>query len=182
MRKQSAQLSNYSVRRCNMLSIAKIDRMDFVNNPKDNVGSVTIWFAGCSFNCPGCHNLKLQSPLAGKQYTPNLIAMSVIDTLRKIDSDRVVFLGGEPTEQDKKDLLKLMHILNKEKVRIWLYTGRDFDDIDPAIRDQCETIKCGRYVAELAQPGFPASSNQKVFRKNVFDDFEDITNHFREEQ
>ena len=111
-----------------------------------------------------------------------VIAMSVIDTLRKIDSDRVVFLGGEPTEQDKKDLLKLMHILNKEKVRIWLYTGRDFDDIDPAIRDQCETIKCGRYVAELAQPGFPASSNQKVFRKNVFDDFEDITNHFREEQ
>ena len=97
----------------------------------------------------------------------------------KLGVKYVVLLGGEPLQQDKEELLSLCRLLSEAGLKIWLYTGYELHDVDKDILKYVYTIKCGRYMAELQQDGFPASSNQKVYR-SIAGDFVDITNKFQE--
>lgn len=157
-----------------MLTIAKFDRYDMVNNPGDSTASVTIWFTGCNFRCKNCHNRRLWNRNNGKQYSAKSVAHMVKITCNKVNADSVVLLGGEPLQQDRQELLFLCHSLHKAGLKVWLYTGYEFDEIDKDILKYLYTIKCGRYIDELKQDGFPASSNQRVYRM-INGDWVDIT-------
>ena len=77
-----------------MLTIAKFDRYDMVNNPGDNTASVTIWFSGCNFRCKNCHNRKLWNKDNGHKYHVELVARLVKETSSKLGIKSVVLLGG----------------------------------------------------------------------------------------
>ena len=53
-----------------------------------------------------------------------------------------------------------------------------WEDVPNEIKETLYTIKCGRYIDSLKQDGFPASSNQRVYR-NIAGDLVDITEQFR---
>lgn len=159
-----------------MLSIAKIDRYDMVNNPGDSTASVTIWFSGCNFRCKNCHNRKLWNRDFGTKYKPELVAKVVIATCNKLNLKSVVFIGGEPLQQNKEELLSLCKVLNDAGLKIWIYTGYSLDQVDKDILKYVYTIKCGTYDESKKQDGFPASSNQKVYR-SIAGDFVDITHN-----
>lgn len=158
-----------------MLTIAKFDRYDMVNNPGDETASITIWFSGCNLRCKNCHNRKLWDKKYGTEYHAGSVAKIIRTMSNKLGIKSVVLLGGEPLQQDKQELLSLCRSLNEAGLKIWLYTGYELSDIDKDILKLVYTIKCGRYIDELKQDGFPASSNQKVYR-SIAGDFVDITN------
>ena len=162
-----------------MLTIAKFDRYDMANNPGDATASITIWFSGCSLRCKNCHNRKLWDKEYGHKYYASAVAKIVRAECNKLNIKSVVLLGGEPLQQDKEELLSLCRLLKEAGLKIWLYTGYDFQDADDfGILEYIYTVKCGEYIERLKQDGFPASSNQRVYRR-VDKYFEDITEQFR---
>lgn len=157
-----------------MLTIAKFDRYDMVNNPGDSTASMTIWFTGCDFKCKKCYNKGLWDKSNGRQYSAESVARIIKATCNKLNVESVVLLGGEPLQQDKEELLLLCRLLHESGLKIWLYTGYEFNEVDKNILKYIHIIKCGRYVDKLRCDGFPASSNQKVY-KSVAGEFTDIT-------
>lgn len=149
-----------------MLSIAKIDRYDNLNNPGDTKAALTLWFSGCSVQCNGCHNSGLWDKSAGQEYTVDGILFTICTVFQKYDMDTVVLLGGEPMEQDTNEIKRLVNRLSMYGYKVWLYTSTEFEDIPDDIKKDLYTIKCGKYDEALDQtPKFPSSSNQRIFRK-----------------
>ena len=161
-----------------MLTVAKFDRYDMVNNPGDTTASFTIWFSGCNLRCKNCHNRKLWDSEYGHKYSATSVAKIIKAECNKLHIKSVVLLGGEPLQQDRQELLSLCQLLYEADLKIWLYTGYELNEIDDDILEYVDTIKCGRYQEELKQDGFPASSNQQVYR--MFDGkFLNITQTYR---
>lgn len=160
-----------------MLTITKFDRYDMVNNPLDSTASFTIWFSGCTFNCKGCYNQQLQDKSFGTEYTAQQVYDIVVEH-KHLGVKSVVLIGGEPLQQNINDLLSLCKSLHDDGMNIWLYTGYEFDDVDKLLLQYLYTIKCGRYNEEMKQDGFPASSNQQVYR-SIAGVWENITEHIR---
>lgn len=146
------------------MKIAGFDRYDMINNPMDNSPSFTIWFGGCSLNCPDCQNPELQEADNWDNWSVKELTSMILDNYDRYNVQSVVFLGGEPLQQDQQELLLLCSALHSVGLKIWLYTGYDIDLVDNDLIQYLHMIKCGRYDRELAQDGFPASSNQKVYK------------------
>lgn len=147
-----------------MLTIAKQERYDMLNNPGDDKPSYTIWFTGCTMKCKECHNPLLQDCEYGLKYNETTVLYTICHECEKQDIDTVVLLGGEPLEQDMDSLTYLLSKLKLYGYKIWLYTGWEFEDIPSSIKQYIYTIKCGRYDKDLRVDGFPSSSNQRLFR------------------
>lgn len=147
-----------------MLTIAKFDRYDLVNNPMGDTASFTIWFSGCSMKCKKCHNRLLWDKNAGTKYKVDSVISIVRATCNRLNVKSVVLLGGEPLQQDRQELLSMCRSLKEAGLDIWLYTGYEFDEIDKELLQYLYTVKTGRYIAKLRQESFPASTNQRVHR------------------
>lgn len=160
------------------LFVAKLDRYDMVNNPQCNTACFTIWFAGCNFHCNECQNPQLWDRKFGGEWSTSDLYNTIIFNCYKFNYNTVVFLGGEPLQQDKQELLSLCQLLHEKGINIWIYTGYELEQIDKEILECVHTIKCGMYKSELRQDGFPASSNQKVYR-SIAGDLVDITSELR---
>ncbi|MCK4650838.1 4Fe-4S cluster-binding domain-containing protein [Candidatus Babeliales bacterium] len=125
--------------------------------------SIAIYFSGCSIRCKDCHNKHLWDKKSGT-------LMSDYQIMEKIKNnpliEYVAFLGGEPTDQIDF-LLHLCNQIKKEvKKPIAMYTGREFEVLPKDLLDHLDFIVCGPYRKDLLiKDGWPASSNQRVFRK-----------------
>jgi len=132
----------------------------FIDVPEEI--ALAVYFSGCSIRCPGCHNKQLWNREAG-------IKMTDTDIIKKIHTNTlaewVAFLGGEPTDQ----MEFLENICNQIKATtnksIALYTGREFEVLSPSLLAHLSLVVCGPYRHELHVDGWPASANQRVFRK-----------------
>jgi anaerobic ribonucleoside-triphosphate reductase activating protein len=132
-----------------------------------------VFFQGCSIHCPGCHNETLQDPTGGTSITPE----ELLERIRhngKVNQ-RLTLSGGEPLEQDHKELLRFLKLFKKEckkqgvKPSIWLYSGRhyDFDSLNEKhlkeILSMCEVLVDGPFVlSKKKELPFRGSSNQRV--------------------
>lgn len=144
--------------------IHSFDRYDMLNNPGSDGPAFTIWFAGCSVGCEGCHNPDLQSRDNGKYYeTHDIIPMVMNMTMMDRKYNDVILLGGEPLEQDEHELLNLCGTLVYLGFRIWLYTSKEISEIPMFLINNCHFIKTGPYRKEIKSNMFPASLNQKVY-------------------
>lgn len=124
--------------------------------------SVAIYFAGCSIRCKGCQNKELWDPLSGD-------LMSVPAVMEKVLNhplaEYVVFLGGEPTDQMEFLMQLCLQIKQSNGLPIALYTGREFEVLPQQLLNNIDLIICGPYRQDLHVGGWPASSNQRVIRK-----------------
>jgi len=124
--------------------------------------ATSVYFSGCSVRCKGCHNKDIWEMESG---TP----MSDDQVMEKISKNNlaecVVFLGGEPTDQ----LDFLLHLCNRVKREvkkpIAIYSGREFEVLPDELLDYLFMVVCGPFRIDLKREGWPASSNQRVFRK-----------------
>lgn len=122
--------------------------------------AIAIVFSGCSIKCKGCHNPELWDPKGG-----NLVDVDHI--ISKINAhpiaDYVVFWGGEPTDQ-MEFLINICQKTNGK--RMALYTGREFEVLPKKLTQYLDLIICGPYRQDLqVDGGWPASSNQRILRK-----------------
>lgn len=143
------------------MNIGSFDRYDMLNNPNSDRPAFTIWFAGCSVGCKGCHNTQLMDKVNGREYTVS----EILDSIPSDERD-IILLGGEPLEQDLGEVSELCYMLRQRGHRIWLYTSKQIGEIPMPIINRCYFIKTGKYREDLQTGGFPASSNQKVFIRN----------------
>lgn len=97
----------------------------------------SIYFAGCTHKCPGCHNPQSWDPKSGRDVT--------IDELLKVidyNDFNVTFSGGDPLFQAEEVTELALRIKNELHKNIWCYTGYLWENIvdDPRFRPLLETI------------------------------------------
>ena len=148
-----------------MLTIAKFDRYDLVNTPMSDTAAFTIWFSGCHFRCKGCYNERLWYSDFGAKFTVDDALIIILNQCESQGLHHVVLLGGEPLDQDFVGICELLDRLYSYGIRIWLYTGYEFNEIPPPILQTLYTVKCGVYKEDLKCDGIPSSTNQKFYRK-----------------
>lgn len=134
----------------------------FIDYPEKT--AIAIYFAGCSIRCPDCQNKELWDAQKGQ-------LMTTQEVIQKIQNhplaEAVVFLGGEPTDQ--LDFLKdiCAHLTITSNKAIAMYTGREFEVLPQDLLEHLQLIVCGPYRSELHVNGWPASTNQRVFKKEA---------------
>jgi organic radical activating enzyme len=137
-----------------------------VFNPYNKAG-IEIYVSGCTRNCSKCHNEALKDFKHGKEAKIH----SIISYLQqRVDLFEVIIItGGDLLCQDATEAFKFaFDIRNAFPTKeLWLFTGEDnIDNIPLWAKAIFDVIKYGSYKAELKQEGFPASSNQQIWRKN----------------
>ncbi|MGI8348704.1 anaerobic ribonucleoside-triphosphate reductase activating protein [Niallia circulans] len=126
----------------------------------------TIFFAGCTHYCRGCHNPESWKINGGTE-------MSIDEIMRKVKQNPlndITFSGGEPMLQitELKQLAKECKQLNKN---IWCYTGYLWEELRATQSDEfaelsmyVDVLVDGRFVLEQKDLSllFKGSSNQRI--------------------
>ncbi len=123
----------------------------------------SIYLAGCTHACPGCHNPDSWDFKGGVTMTLDEI-MEVID-----DEDfNVTLTGGDPL-MHPHTLPALIHAIKERGKSVWLYTGYTIEQIeaDPLLAEavtEVDTIVDGPFITTLRDPDllFRGSSNQRI--------------------
>lgn len=130
----------------------------------DGVGLRTsIYFAGCTHHCKGCHNPQSWDILSGREMSIDDI-MSII-----IENDyNVTFSGGDPLFQID-GLCLLAQLIIAAGYKIWCYTGYTYEEVVAStklstILPYLEVLVDGRYMESLRDIDllFRGSSNQRL--------------------
>ena len=136
--------------------------------------SLSVYFSGCHFHCPGCHNPEAQDFNYGREYDLD-IRQEIMQKLGKNGVMRTLsILGGEPlNEENIGDVLNLIGWckLDYPNLKIYVWTGYTIEELeardDEDVRTVLRNITClieGRYVQELRDTTLPlrGSSNQRI--------------------
>lgn len=133
--------------------------------------AVEIYVSGCNLHCPGCHNPQLQDFDFGENLTPTRMQklLNQLEDNRKW-FDIIAVLGGDLLCQkgNKAEyfILRLKDVFSDKK--LWLFTGKDLEEVPQWAKTQFDVIKTGRYNQEyLQENGILASSNQKFNYKGI---------------
>ncbi|MDE6394909.1 MAG: anaerobic ribonucleoside-triphosphate reductase activating protein [Duncaniella sp.] len=122
-----------------------------------------IYFAGCTHQCPGCHNPQSWDAGGGHEISVDEI-VAVVDE----NGFDVTFTGGDPLFQAEA-LLPLARELHRRGYGIWCYTGYLYEaivrreDIAPLL-DEIDVLVDGPFVMDLRDVHlrFRGSSNQRL--------------------
>ncbi len=104
---------------------------------------MAVWFQGCDLGCEGCCNPELQ-PLEAR----HLVHLDeLLEVARRSRDDNgiegVTFIGGEPTLQ--MHLAELAEGLRSLGLGILMFTGRMFEELDPVLTGNLDTVIDGRF-------------------------------------
>lgn len=122
----------------------------------------SVYLAGCSHHCPGCHNPQSWNTLGGTE-------MSARDIMRVIDDNEapVTLSGGDPLQHP--GILELAQLISHSGYNLWCYTGYTWDEIIAApallqVASLCDVVVDGRFVQALRDTSlhFRGSSNQRI--------------------
>ena len=170
-----------------MLRILDITAPDINNG---NGIRVTLWVAGCTHKCKGCHNPWTWNFNQGKPYRENIneISKSLTDWLERDYVDGITISGGDPLCQDDMGLWELttltVWVKEEEKKTVWIYTGYVYEDLIKEIEDNpnserskalrvilknTDVLVDGPYKEELRDTAycpFRGSTNQRLIYLN----------------
>ncbi len=128
---------------------------------------LAVFFQGCPYDCPGCHNPHTHDPLGGKEADTE-------DVIRMMDAnpllDGLTLTGGEPLMQPQA-ALTLAQAAKARGLNVWLYTGSTYEvimgspDADTqALLALCDVLVDGPYVQaqRSLELQYRGSRNQRV--------------------
>ena len=146
-----------------------------ITSPDVNNGigfRVTLWIAGCSHHCRGCHNPESWDYNQGKPLRE--VRKDLFDKLDKSYIKGLTLSGGDPLAQSRRNLLELYFLLRRIKKRfpnkdIWIYSGYTHEEIlqdkfKKLVLSQCDVLVDGLYKYALRDTSLPfrGSSNQRI--------------------
>lgn len=145
------------------MNLIKIEKENVANGP--GIRTV-IWVAGCDEHCPGCHNIQtwdynLGEPLNSEHF------QKIIEYTDKEYVNGITFTGGDPLSEKNIVTTILLAKNIKEKFpekNIWVWTGRNFEDICMFQIDVFDVIVDGRFEIDKRNITLPwrGSTNQRV--------------------
>ena len=133
-----------------------------------------IYLSGCNANphCKNCHNPESWNFNCGEPYD-DIYFNKILTKINEFSSliENIWILGGEPLDQDRKELKRFLFEMGNFNRSIWLFTRYEIDEIPRDIKKMCDYIKTGPYIEALSVKENEyygvnlASSNQKIYRK-----------------
>lgn len=145
-----------------------------ITSPDINNGTgcrVTLWIAGCSHNCPGCHNPETHDYKAGRVFDEEA-ERSLFEKLSKPYIKGLTVSGGDPLDQSQEILSQLKDVLKRVREKfpekdVWLYTGFEYEELDRNQLDvlqYVDTLVDGPFKQKLRDITLPfrGSSNQRI--------------------
>lgn len=129
----------------------------------------SVYVAGCSHRCKGCHNPQSWDFNQGDEYEPKELAYILI----KNKYTDITFSGGDPIYQIKDLIDTCKYIKELSNKNIWVYTGFTREELESIpryseLKKYIDSIVVGRFIQELKDPSlkFMGSSNQKIININ----------------
>ena len=148
-----------------------------VTSPDINNGTgcrVTVWVAGCSHCCKGCHNPQTWDYNQGVEDVWD----ELMEKLSLPYIKGVTFSGGDPLSQSDANLKQLLVLIGRIKTTfpdkdIWLFTGDVYEEaiqnpLKSAIINECDVLVDGPFKLYLRDTSlaFRGSSNQRIILIN----------------
>ena len=140
------------------------------NNGSYGIG-VTLFVAGCSHGCKGCHNPQTHDPNSGIPFD-NKARQEILQELSNDWCNGLTLSGGDPLYPgNRKEILSLVQEVRTQfpNKSIWVYTGYLYDQSkdDPTVKpilDCCDVLVDGPFVESLKEYGlhWRGSKNQNV--------------------
>lgn len=122
----------------------------------------SVYLAGCSHHCPGCHNPQSWDAMGGNE-------MSVDDIMRVIDANEapVTLSGGDPLQHPS--VLELARRIKEQGYNLWCYTGYTWEEIvcSPTLLEVaalCDVVVEGPFILSQRDTTlhFRGSRNQRI--------------------
>lgn len=129
----------------------------------------SVYFAGCSHHCPGCHNPQSWDFSGGREMS----VREIMDIIR-YNGFNVTFSGGDPLLQPMDELLALAAAIKEEGLTLWIYTGFTIEELMERkkyydrILALADAVVEGPFIESLRDTAlrFRGSSNQRIFIMN----------------
>ena len=126
-----------------------------------------LWVAGCSHNCPGCHNPVTWDVRGGLPFD-EAAKEELIAELEKDNISGLPFSGGDPLHPANREAIARL----ADEIRgrypnktIWLYTGYDWEEIcDLSFLSCIDVLVDGEFKIEEKDDNlhWKGSANQRV--------------------
>ena len=134
---------------------------------------VTLWVAGCTHHCKGCHNPQTWSFKSGREFTED-IKNKLYNVLKLPYIKGITLSGGDPLDSfdDIFELVKDIKNSFNDK-DIWLFSGYTLEDIQNSekniILEYIDVLVDGDFKEELKDLTlkFRGSSNQRILYKDI---------------
>lgn len=139
---------------------------------------VTIWVAGCSRKCPGCHNPHTHAYNQGKELLSDEVLDKIFYEAGYDYIQGITLSGGDPLDQDEASLIELLTFVKQFKLEyptkdIWIYSGGVYEDLikNDIIREillWCDVLVDGPFILskKVLDLPFRGSTNQRIIDLN----------------
>ncbi len=131
----------------------------------------SIYLAGCTHHCPGCHNRESWDAAAGEPFTEAILARIIDEINRNPLLDGITVSGGDPFFNPEALLSLLQRLKRDTHQNIWCYTGYTYDALlADSRREPClhyiDTLVDGPFIQSEYDPTllFRGSRNQRLVR------------------
>ena len=126
----------------------------------------TVFFQGCSHNCPGCHNPQTHDMSGGTHESIKNIVERLFSTFTMDEKPRITVSGGDPFCQER-ELAQLCCSLKylRPESDIWVYTGFLWEDVySSTVIPYINVLVDGPFIKELKSLEVPyrGSTNQRL--------------------
>lgn len=131
----------------------------------------SIYFAGCSHHCKGCHNPESHNPNAGKLLSDDVLDQMIKEMQGNPLLDGITLSGGDPFYNPQEMLAILKKLKNETQLNIWCYTGYVYEDLledkeRKPLLAYIDVLVDGPFIQEEFSPTlqFRGSKNQRIIK------------------